>query len=359
MKLRALSVENCRNIAKAEFEADEALTVITGQNAQGKTSLLECIWLLTGSKSFRGAKDIELVKEKELFGRVVGDTLADGRDMRIEITIAGEDSGKRGRSAKVNGVPYGRATDIAGRFTAVVFDPGHLSLVKGGPEGRRRFMDAALCQLYPGYITTLRRYTRAVSQKNALLKQYRETPDAPSLLEAFDAEMAAAGEEITRRRRDYLGLLGPLAESLYSEISSGKETLTLSFLPTCEEGGLLQELRDSRAADIRAGFCTTGPHREDFETAIDGRSARSFGSQGQQRSVAIGLKLAEAATAKEVTGEHPVMLLDDVLSELDETRQMYLLSRINDRQSFVTTCDASAFSRVAGRVITLQAGALV
>lgn len=149
MRLDALDIQNCRNIEAAVLQPDAELTVLAGENGQGKTNVLECIWLLTGSKSFRGAKDMDLVRQGEPFGRVVGQTASAQKDSRIELLVAGPESGKRGRTAKVNGVPYGRATAIAGIFTAVVFDPGHLSLVKSGPEGRRRFIDAALCQLYP------------------------------------------------------------------------------------------------------------------------------------------------------------------------------------------------------------------
>lgn len=356
MRVHSLKVQDFRNIGGVQLEADPELTVITGQNGQGKTNLLESIWLLTGSKSFRGAKDIELVRRGMDFSRIEGATETNIKANHIELLVAGPESGKRGRSAKVNGVPYGRASAIAGIFSAVVFDPGHLSLVKGGPEGRRRFLDAALCQLYPSYINTLRRFSRAVSQKNALLKKYFETPEASELLDAFDGEIAQTGEEITGRRAEYLALAVPLAKNIYEELSSGAENLEITFVSCCEAGGLAALLANSRAADIRAGFCTAGPHREDFESTINGQSARIYGSQGQQRSAVLSIKLAEAACAKEITGEHPVMLLDDVLSELDESRQTYLLSKMAGKQAFVTTCDASAFGRTAGKIIKVENG---
>lgn len=359
MILQGLKVQNLRNIHEAELIPDPQLTVIAGQNGQGKTNLLECVWLLTGSKSFRGAKDIELVREGEDFGRLWGDATAHGREKHIELLIAGPDTGKRGRTAKVNGVEYGRATTIAGIFTAVVFDPNHLSLIKGGPEGRRRFIDAALCQLYPNYIVTLRRFTRGLSQKNALLKKYWQTPQADDLLDAFDSEIIIAGGEITRKRAEYINILGPESERIYAELSNGAEKLQVDFIPCCEEGGLADLLQSCRSTDIRAGFCTAGPHREDIATVLDNRVAKNFGSQGQQRSIVLSLKLAEAATASLVTGAHPVMLLDDVLSELDDSRQSYLLSRMQGRQCLVTTCDAAAFAKTAGKVVHVKNGRLV
>ena len=187
MRLNALELTDYRNIRTAYFEPGRELTVVCGENGQGKTNLLEAVWMLTGSKSFRGAKDAELVREGAQFAVVEGDVEAADGESRIRVAIASADSGKRGRTGKKNGVDYGRAT-------------GHLSLVKGSPEGRRKFIDAALCQLYPGYLNVLRRYQRAMTQKNALLKQFERTPDARALLDVFDVSMAEAGEEMMRRR---------------------------------------------------------------------------------------------------------------------------------------------------------------
>lgn len=358
MRLNALELTDYRNIRTAYFEPGRELTVVCGENGQGKTNLLEAVWMLTGSKSFRGAKDAELVREGAQFAVVEGDVEAADGESRIRVAIASADSGKRGRTGKKNGVDYGRATNLAGAFTAVVFEPGHLSLVKGSPEGRRKFIDAALCQLYPGYLNVLRRYQRAMTQKNALLKQFERTPDARALLDVFDVSMAEAGEEMMRRRAEYLAQLAPKAETMYDEISSGRETLHITYEATCEAGKLLDALHEARRRDIAAGFCTAGPHREDMGMTIDGRDAKSFASQGQKRSTVLSLKLAEAAVACDVLGEHPVMLLDDVLSELDEHRQDYLLSRIAGRQTIVTACDPGLFERTTGRVYRMSSGFL-
>lgn len=356
MKLQSIAVQNFRNIAVAEFFADEELTVIAGENGQGKTNLLESIWLLTGSKSFRGSKDLELVKQEEDFSRILGKTITQGKENAIEIVVASHSSGKRGRTAKVNGVDYGRATSIAGIFTCVVFHPGHLRLVQGGPEGRRKFLDAALCQLYPNYISLLRRYTRALTQKNAVLKKYYSIADADALLDAFDEELSITGEEITAKRTEYLQMAAPYATEIYKELSHNAEKLEIQFTPCAQKNKMDSLFKDSRFVDIRAGFSTVGPHREDFDVIINHKSARAFGSQGQQRSAVLCLKLAEASCAKEITGEHPVMLLDDVLSELDEKRQGYLLNRMTGKQSFVTTCDAFAFGRTAGKIVEVNSG---
>ncbi len=358
MRLNALEIHNFRNIEQASFSPHPQLTVIAGENGQGKTNLLEAVFLLTGSKSFRAAKDLELVRRGELNSQLTGKAEDGQTQSEIAITIFGVGAAKKGRYAKINGVDYGRATAIAGRFTAVVFAPGHLSLVKAGPEGRRRFLDAALCQLYPGYVGILRRYLRALAQKNALLKKYRETPDADALLDIFDSELAESGREISQRRGEYLQHMAPAAEQFYSQLSKGRETLNIEFLACCGDGDIEGLLKRCRNRDLRAGFCTAGPHREDFEALIDGESARVYGSQGQQRSVVLSLKLAEAQRAKEVSGQHPVMLLDDVLSELDENRQSFLLAGMQGKQNFLTTCDAAPLKHCGGQVVFMEAGRL-
>ena len=363
MRLSRLEVTDFRNLAHAVVEPSPSLTVLCGANGQGKTNLLEAVWLLTGGKSFRGARDVELIRRGAPFAALDAAFEAAGRAQTLRLTVGGQTTQRPGRTARLNGAESGRASNLAGTFTAVVFDPNHLSLVKGGPEGRRRFLDAALCQLYPGYLAALRRYTRITAQKNALLKAYDITPDGDALLETFNEGMAKTGGELMARRAAYLAALAPVAAANYAELSHGAETFAAGYLPCCAwaQGqspaqALAEKLRAVRTAELRAGFCLAGPHREDVDLLIDGQPGRIYGSQGQQRSAVLALKLAEASVAGEILGEHPVMLLDDVLSELDETRQAYLLTRIEDKQTFVTTCDSAAFARTNGKLIFVQAG---
>ena len=231
MRLLSLEVENYRNIASASLTPGRELTVICGNNGQGKTNLLEAIWLLTGGKSFRGGKDAELVRRGEPFALLKASTLRAQQEEqeteepnRIRLTVGTPDSPRPGRTASVNGGAVKRAASLAGSFPAVVFDPGHLSLVKGAPEGRRKFLDAALCQLYPGYLTIYRRYIRALQQKNALLRRSingaaRPYAEKRALLEVLNVELAQQGEAIQQRRRAYLETLAPLACSNYEELS--------------------------------------------------------------------------------------------------------------------------------------------
>ena len=230
MILKALEVENYRNIPAARFEPGRELTVICGKNGQGKTNLLEAVWLLTGGKSFRGAKDAELIRENAGYAVAEGETQGFGKESRIRVFVGGQPGARKARTVRVNGVDYGRAANAAGTFTAVVFDPGHLSLVKGSPEGRRRFLDAALCQLYPGYVTLLRRYSRLVTQKNALLKSYWQTPDANGLLDVFDEKLAESGAAVSAKRQEYLALIEPEITGTYRDIASGSETLAIQYV---------------------------------------------------------------------------------------------------------------------------------
>ena len=374
MRLLSLEVANYRNITKAELTPGRELTVICGNNGQGKTNLLEAIWLLTGGKSFRGGKDAELVRRGEPFAVLEASTQRaqqpeeagseePDEPNHIRLTIGTPDSPRPGRTAAVNGAPPKRASSLAGSFPAVVFDPGHLSLVKGAPEGRRKFLDAALCQLYPGYLALYRRYVRALQQKNALLRHSatgRERPYAEkaALLEVLNVELAQQGEAIQQRRRAYLERLAPLACSNYEELSHGAERLTLRYAAQFEPGGLARLLRQRQTEELRAGQSLCGPHREDLELLLDGQPAKVFASQGQQRSVVLSLKMAEAAAAASITGEHPVLLLDDVLSELDDGRKQYLLTRMREKQTFVTSCDDTAFLKTDGEVYRMSGGVL-
>ncbi|MEE0800540.1 MAG: DNA replication/repair protein RecF [Gemmiger sp.] len=358
MRLDRLAVTDFRNLAQAELHPAPQLTVLCGANGQGKTNLLEAVWLLTGGKSFRGARDAELIRRGAAFAVLDAAFESGGRPQTARLTVGSRESRRPGRTVSLNGADRGRAASIAGTFTAVVFDPNHLSLIKGGPEGRRHFLDAALCQLYPGYLAASRRYLRVVAQKNALLKAYDITAGADLLLDAYNEAMVRYGTEVMQRRAAYLERLAPAAAANYRDISRGAETLELRYLPCCQPDAehLAARLQGLRTAEQRAGFCLTGPHREDLEILIDGQPGKIYGSQGQQRSAVLSMKLAEAAVAGEVLGEHPVMLLDDVLSELDDARQTYLLTRIEDKQTFVTTCDSAAFARTNGKLVFVEGG---
>ena len=344
MQVSRLTFEGFRNLKTGAFEPGPGVNVIVGENAQGKTNLLEAIWLFTGTKSFRSAKDSELIAFSQPQSRLTLDFVAENREQEAEIVIQSR------RTATLNGVKQSSAAKLAGVFCGIVFSPVHLSLIKGGPAERRRLIDAAYCQLRPSYVKTLSEYARILSQRNALCKARDISDAAEEMMDLWDRQLAQTGCRIIHARQRYLQRMSTVAREIYGGLSSGKESFDLTYTSTLsvipEETPaeiavkLYEALRSHRRDDYGAGCTTIGPHRDDMEVLINGCSARSFGSQGQQRSAVLAIKLAEAALLEEVTGEKPIALLDDVMSELDHTRQEYILNHIQDWQVFITCCDA-------------------
>ena len=365
MFVRELTFEGFRNLHPGRWEPSEGVNILYGDNAQGKTNLLEACWLFTGGRSFRGAKDSELVAFGADGAKLSFQFTAGGREQEATIAIKGR------RQATLNGVSLPSAAKLAGVFCGVVFAPDHLSLIKDGPEGRRRFIDAAICQLKPGYIATISDYQKVLAQRNAFLKQVRTQGGyAPrqveEMLDLWDHQLVIAGTKITRARQAYIKRLEPLAKEIAGGLTTGREKIALSLASpalaeTPEETAqrwhtlLKQAVKD----DLAAGFTTVGPHREDLAVAINGNSVKQYGSQGQTRSAVLALKLAEAQLLQEVLQEPPVLFLDDVMSELDPTRQDYILNHIEGWQVFITCCEPStALRNTAAKVFSVKQGVI-
>ncbi len=366
MLVRELSFEGFRNLHSGRWTPSEGVNILFGDNAQGKTNLLEACWLFTGARSFRGAKDSEMVSfdaEKATLGLSF---FAQGREQEAAIAI------QQRRQVSLNGVSLSSAAKLAGHFCGVVFSPTHLSLIKDGPEGRRRFVDSAYCQLKPSYIGTLTEYQKVLTQRNAFLRQCREndTFGAPQqeMLSLWDHSLAVAGTRLTVARCHYVKRLQPIAAQIYDGLSGGKEQLCLSWQTSVETQEVsaaemaqqwLAQIEGARRSDRAVGHTTVGAHRDDLCLTIDGLPVRSYGSQGQQRSAVLALKLAEATLLKEVTGETPVAFLDDVMSELDSSRQDYILNHIDGWQVFVTCCEPTvALKNTAGKVFQIKQGVI-
>lgn len=343
MQVARVTFENFRNLKPGQFEPCPGVNVIIGENAQGKTNLLEAIWLFTGTKSFRSAKDSELVAFGKKQCRLAMDFSAGGREQSAEIAIHAR------RMATLNGVKLSSAVKLAGEFCGIVFSPADLSLIKGGPAERRRLIDAAYCQLRPTYVKTLSEYARILSQRNALCKAPNGGDAFDEMMDLWDRQLAQAGCRIIHARRQYVTQMAKRARGIYSGLSSGKEDFDLQYVTTVDirpeetpteiAVKLYESLREHRREDMTVGFTTVGPHRDDMDVFINGCSARSFASQGQQRSAVLAIKLAEAALLEDVSGEKPIALLDDVMSELDHSRQEYILNHIQDWQVFISCCD--------------------
>lgn len=368
MVVTRLGCQNFRNLRDGELFPCPGVNVIYGGNAQGKTNLLEGLWLFTGGHSFRGAKDVELPRLDTATGEnaptaaLALDFFSEGREQKALLQF---ENGRR--SSVINGVKKKTGSALVGKVCAVIFSPEHLLLVKEGPARRRGFLDGALCQIRPSYAGMLHVYQRALSQRNALLKDIGRFPELRDTLEVWDARLIQLGAAVMEERHRYVEKIAPQAQEIYRGISRGKEEFSLSYAPSprLSEGSSQQdwielfktELRRTEASDVRSGFTSVGPHRDDLEITLGGLSARMYGSQGQQRSAVLALKLAEAQALSQLTGETPIVLLDDVMSELDQSRQDYLLNHLHGRQVFITCCSPETVSlQETGMRFRVEAG---
>lgn len=362
MKINSISIENYRNIESLNLEFDD-VNIIYGENAQGKTNLIEAIYLFTGSKSFRGVKDKELVKFGSDFSRLKIDFENENRKQNAQIVI------DKKRTATLNGIKKKSAAALGEELKAVIFSPVHLSMVKDGPAERRKFMDNALCQLKYNYRSVLKEYNRALVQRNMLLKDISKNSSLTDMLYIWDNNLAKSGAKIIFQRNKYVEALLPYAKEVFDGLSKGKENMDLILKGPFDykdlsvkeiEKQLLLTFENTRSTDFMNRITTAGPHRDDMEILINAKSARTFGSQGQQRSCVLALKLAEASLLKDMTENEPLALLDDVMSELDLSRQDYILNHIKNWQVFITCCDADTVLRLKkGKTFHMENGGLI
>lgn len=347
MYVTRLASRDYRNLREGEIFPCQGVNVIYGGNAQGKTNLLESLWLFTGGHSFRGSKDGELPRLDPSTGKngpsaaLELNFFSEGREQEAKLFL---ENGRR--ASVINGVKKKTGSALIGKVRAVIFSPEHLLLVKEGPTRRRGFLDGALCQIRPSYAALLNTYRRALLQRNALLKDLSRFPDLMDTLEVWDQRLAKLGSQVMAERKSYTEKISPDIQEIYSGIARGREQVAVSYAPSVRAGESVQEMEENflkelirtRNSDSRSGFTSAGPHRDDLEITIDGSSARAYGSQGQQRSAVLAMKLAEAQALSGYSGETPIVLLDDVMSELDQQRQDYLLNHLHGRQVFITCC---------------------
>jgi DNA replication and repair protein RecF len=361
MKVTRFHFENFRNLKENTLIPCEGINVFYGDNAQGKTNLLEAIWLCSGAKSFRGAGNGDLIAFGEHFANLTMDFVSQNREQTLSFRL-----GEKKRVV-LNGVEKKSTSDLIETVFAVVFAPNHLRLVKDGPQERRTFMDFALCRLKPSFSHLQEQYQRALTQRNALLHNYgQHSSQMDTMLELWEEALANLGSIYARQRQKYVEKILPIAEKFYFELSGEKETLSLQYDGencSADCGGyefLIEALKNSREQDARFGYTSVGPHRHDLQILINGISARSFGSQGQQRSAALALKMAEAEVLSDYFGEKPIILLDDVMSELDSSRQDFILNKFCGRQIFITCCDPASVLRLhQGKSFYIEKGDIV
>lgn len=342
MIIEEIELQNYRNIKSQKLEFSPNVNILYGDNAQGKTNIIEAVRMLSTCRSFRGAADKELIlhgdneTECALNANISSVFEKNNRKYTGEIKIYGE---KR-RELLLNGAKV-PSKEFIGNFNSVIFYPEQLGLIKNAPEGRRHFIDLSICQIRPVYISLLSQFSRVLIQRNAVLK----SGDTRTLF-VWDERFAKLSSLITKTRTEYLKRLSLKAENTAYEISDGKEKLELIYKPSFEkdENALLEELEKNIERDKELGYTSIGAHKDDFETRINGANVKIYGSQGQQRSCVMSFKLAETEILYDVYGEYPLVLLDDVYSELDPFRRAYITEKIKGKQVIITACEKIEFS---------------
>ena len=363
MNLQKIELTNFRNYKTLSLETDPGVNLIVGDNAQGKTNLLEAIIYAGSGKSFRAQKNSEMVGFGGEFGDISCDVFSQERKQNIRWVLF---SAARPRQLFLNGVKKKTAADIAGILQTVLFCPEDLMVLKAGASSRRKLGDTALCQLRPNYEAALLEYQRILEQKSRILKDRYENPAMLQILPEYNARLCQVGALLISYRARFYEGLGKAAAKYHSMFSGGAEDFTLEyktvstvkdpFAPVQELNQWLQEhLESHEQAELDSAQCLTGPHKDDFEVCLSGLNLKAYGSQGQVRTSAISLKLAQRELMANQSGQIPVLLLDDVLSELDPGRQDFVLNQISEGQVFITCCEPGRFTKL-GKTIEIRKG---
>ena len=359
MYIKSLQLLNYRNYESLGIELGKNVNVFMGDNAQGKTNILESIYYCAFAKSHRTNRDKELIRineEKSFIRLEVG---TDRLDKRIDINIL-----KDGKKAiSINSIKVSKISELVGIFNVVMFSPEDLKIVKESPGVRRKFIDMELCQLNAKYYYNLVQYNKVLLQRNTILKQ-RDVDE--SMLDIYDIQLAGFGKFIINSRLEYLKKLNSYSENIHRDITSGKEFIEFKYISTVKnldsvEDSIVEQLKSLRKRDIEKRMTSVGPHRDDFSILINAMDSKIYGSQGQQRTAVLTIKFASLEIIKELTGEYPVLLLDDVLSELDFKRKSYILKSIQEIQSIITCTgieDLTSYLDNKSRVFKVKDGIL-
>lgn len=339
MYVKSLELKNFRNIESMSLQPDPGINLFYGSNAQGKTNILEAVCLACTTRSHRGSRDRDIIRigQKESHIRMVLDR--HGNEYRIDVHLRRNKS----KGVAINGVPVKRASELYGICGIVFFSPEDLNMIKNGPAGRRKFMDALLCSVDRLYMADLARYNKCLSQRNALLHEIAVTGRGMGQLDVWDMQLAECGRRIIGKRRSFLEEFSERAALAHDTLTGGGERLEILYEPNVAENMFEEKLAGSRENDLRMKMTTAGPHRDDLCIRANGMDLRTFGSQGQQRTAALSMKMAEIRTISDNRHDMPILLLDDVLSELDRDRQTALLSCIEHTQTWITCTGLDEF----------------
>lgn len=351
MQIKNLRLKDFRNYSSLNIEFVDTFNIIYGNNAQGKTNIIEAIFLCASGRSHRTSKDNELLKYEAVNFNIKLQFSKAFSEEEIQISFNQEERKK----IRINEIPIKKLGDLMGHLNAVIFSPEDLLIIKQGPSERRRFVDITLSQLRPSYFFDLQQYAKILLQRNILLKRIPLQKELEETLDIWNKHLIHTGSRIMNARKEFIGRLDALSSIRHEKLTNKEEKLQLVYSPSFEfkqdmskeeiEEVFAQVLQRNKWKEIQKGTTVYGPHRDDIDIVLNGESTKIYGSQGQQRTSVLSIKLAEIDLMKEETGEYPVLLLDDVLSELDDRRKEYLLDNIDGMQTFVTCTDNRFFNR--------------
>lgn len=339
MWIECLELEHFRSYENASLHFDPGMNIIYGQNAQGKTNILEALYLCATSKSHRTANTREMVKFGYDESHIAMDISKDHHREKIDFHLKKHNK----KAVAINKVPIRRMNELFGVLRVIMFSPEDLGLIKSGPKERRRFMDLELCQLNPIYYHNLKQYYQVLKQRNNLLKQLKKDESLMDQIEIWDDQLVAYGRKIIGMREKFIADLNPFFSKNHLHISGQKEQIEMIYEKSCDESQFAQRLIKARKSDIFIGSTSVGPHKDDLQFMLSDMDLRRYGSQGQHRTAALSLKLSEIDLMKQMTDEKPILLLDDVLSELDRHRQGFLIQHIHECQTIMTCTGVEDF----------------
>ena len=339
MYISSFELADFRNIVSLHMEFSQGTNILYGENAQGKTNILESLYMISTTKSHRGVRDRDMIRFGMEESHIRSLIMKGGIDYRVDMHLRKNKS----KGIAINGQRIRKASELIGLLHIVFFSPEDLGIVKNGPAERRRFMDMELCQLDASYLHNLNQYNKTVENRNRLLRDMYQFPDLQDTLSIWDDQLINYGRQIIESRRGFISDLNEIVGDIHSKLSGNREHLTILYEPNTEADEFEEKLRRSRERDIHMKSTSVGPHRDDFSFMDRDTDLRRYGSQGQQRTCALSLKLSEIDLVKKVIGHRPVLMMDDVLSELDSGRQNYLLSTIGGIQTFITCTGLDEF----------------
>ena len=341
MIIKSIELKNFRNYKDLNISFDEGTNILYGDNAQGKTNILEAAYMSGTTKSHKGSKDKEMIRFGESESHLLTVVVRGKKEYQIDMHL----KQNRSKGIAINPVPIKRAAELFGILNIVFFSPEDLNIIKNGPSERRRFLDSELCQLDKIYLSDLTSYNKILGQRNKLLKDMIFRPDLADTLPVWNMQLVETGKRIIKRRNQFVEELNDIVHDIHFRISGEKEELFIKYEPNIDDIFFEDELNRAKAKDMKLCQTSVGPHRDDLLFSIGDVDIRKFGSQGQQRTSALSLKLTEIELVKKSIKDTPILLLDDVLSELDSNRQNYLLNNICDTQTIITCTGLDEFVR--------------